>query len=67
MKVYKPKHGTIGYIHCASDHGPFFCGTIGMVDNYFSLNNHYEHNIDTFYDGGEQNKSYELNHGERNF
>jgi len=67
MKIYKPKNGKTGYIHCASDHGPYFCGTIGMVSNYFSSNNHYEQNVNNCYDGGEQNKNYELNHGEKNF
>ena len=45
MKIYKPKKGDTGYIHCASDHGPYFCDTTGMRDNYFSSNSHYEQNI----------------------
>lgn len=67
MKVYKPKEGGTGYIHCASDHGPYFCGTTGMMDNYFTSNNHYEQDINNCYKGGEQNKPYQLNHGEKNF
>ena len=67
MKIYKPKKGDTGYIHCASDHGPYFCDTTGMRDNYFSSNSHYEQNINNHYEGGEQNKSYQLNHGEQHF
>ena len=67
MKIYKPKNGNTGYIHCASDHGPYFCDTIGMVNNYFSSNGHYEQDINNHYGGGEQNKKYELNHGEQHF
>ena len=63
MKIYKPKSGNTGYIHCAKDHGPYFCDTIGMMDSYFSSNSHYEQNLNTHYEGEEQG----LNHGEKNF
>ena len=67
MKIYNPKKGNTGYIHCSSDIGPYFCDTTGMFNNYFSSNNHHEQNINTYYEGGEPNKSYELNHGEQKF
>lgn len=38
-----------------------------MMDNYFSSNSHYEQNINNHYEGGEQNKPYQLNHGEQHF
>ena len=38
-----------------------------MMDNYFTSNSHYEQDINYYYEGGEQNKPYQLNHGEKNF
>ena len=40
-KIYIGKNG--GYIHCANDYGPWFCGGSGVYgDNYFKTNNSYE-------------------------
>ena len=66
-KIYIGKNG--GQIHCANDHGPWFCSGAGVYkDNYFKTNNSYEwdlkNNIGSF-DGFTE--EFELVGGVQNF
>ena len=66
-KIYIGKNG--GKIHCANDHGPWFCSGAGVYgDNYFKTNNSYEwelkSNIGSF-DGFTE--EFELVGGVKNF
>ena len=38
-----------------------------MYSSFFSSNSNYEQNVNDNYEGGDPNKTYELNHGEKNF
>ena len=67
MKIYLHKKGNSRAIHCVSDYGPYFCNTTGMYGNFFSSNSNYEQNVNNNYEGGDPNKTYELNHGEQKF
>ena len=62
MKVYMGKNGSTS-ICCGTNYGPYFCGSCGMYDNYFSKNNNDEQNSS----GKPYNnftEEYELTHGD---
>ena len=58
-----------GHIHCAIDHGPWFCGGSGVYkDHYFNTTNSYHWNLSdnqSNFDGFTEN--YELVGGISNF
>lgn len=66
-KIYIGKNG--GYIHCANDYGPWFCGGSGVYgDNYFKTNNSYEWELKSnlyHFDGFTE--EFELVGGVKNF
>ena len=66
-KIYIGKNG--GYIHCANDYGPWFCGGSGVYgDNYFKTNNSYEWELKInmgYFDGFTE--EFELVGGVKNF
>ena len=66
-KIYMGKGG--GHIHCAIDHGPWFCGGSGVYkDHYFNTTNSYHWNLSdnqSNFDGFTEN--YELVGGISNF
>ena len=66
-KIYIGKNG--GSIHCAQDHGPWFCGGAGVyLDNYFEKNNSYQWDLKTnkgSFDGFTE--EFELVGGNKNF
>ena len=66
-KIYVGKNG--GTIHCASDHGPWFCNGAGIyLDNYFKTNNSFQWDLNTnknCFDGFTED--FELVGGIKNF
>ena len=64
MKVYMGNQNTT--IHCENNYGPYFCGSCGMYDYYFSKNNNDEQKKGNKPYNNFQ-EEYELTHGDINF